>query len=73
MVESSINFRFVLIHYLTFLFAFVLVACSDDRSKDGDLIAQVDERVLTIKNIGTVLSSPASEKKKSFKRYSRVG
>ena len=65
MVESSINFRFVLIHYLTFLSVLVFGACSNDRSKDGDLIAQVDEKVLTTKNIGPILSSPASEKKRA--------
>ena len=64
MVESSINFRFVLIHYLTFLSVLVFCSCSNDRRKDGDLIAQVDEKVLTTKNIGSVLSSPVSEKKR---------
>ena len=65
MVGSSINFRLVLIRYLTFLSVFVFGACSNDRSKDGDLIAQVDEKVLTTKNIGLVLSSPVSEKKRA--------
>ena len=65
MVESSINFRFVLMRYLTLLSVFIFGACSNDRSKDGDLIALVDERVLTTKNIGLVLSSPGSEKKRT--------
>ena len=63
MVESSINFRLVLIRYLTFLSVFIFSACSNDRSKGRDLIAQVGEKTLTTKNIGSVLSSPTSEKK----------
>ena len=65
MVESSINFRLVLIHYLTFLSVLVFCACSNDRSKARDLIAQVGEKTLTTKNIGSVLSSPTSEKKRA--------
>ena len=65
MVESSINFRLVLMRYLTFLSVFVFCACSNDRSKGRDLIAQVGEKTLTTKNIGSVLSSPTSEKKRA--------
>ena len=65
MVESSSNFRLVLIHYLTFLSVLVFCACSNDRSKTRDLIAQVGERTLTTKNIGSILSSPTSEKKRA--------
>ena len=63
MVESSINFRLVLIHYLTFLSVLFFCSCSNDRSKGRDLIAQVGQKTLTTKNIGSVLSSPTSEKK----------
>ena len=65
MVESSINFRLVLIHYLIFLSVLVFCACSNDRSNARDLIAQVGEKTLTTKNIGSVLSSPTSEKKRA--------
>ena len=67
MVESSINFRIVLIHYLTLLSVLVFFACGNDRSKTSDLIAQVGEKTLTTKNIGSVLSLPASEKKRASK------
>ena len=63
MVESSINFRLVLIHYLTFLSVLFFCSCSNDRSKGRDLIAQVGQKTLTTKNIGSVLFSPTSEKK----------
>ena len=65
MVESSSNFRLVLIHYLTFLSVLVFCACSNDRSNNRDLIAQVGQKTLTTKNIGSVLSSPVSEKKRA--------
>ena len=65
MVENSINFRLVLIRYLTFLSVLVFCACSNDRSNNRDLIAQVGQKTLTTKNIGSVLSSPTSDKKRA--------
>ena len=54
-----------MIHYLTFLSVLVFCACSNDRSNNRDLIAQVGQKTLTTKNIGSVLSSPTSEKKRA--------